>query len=231
MKSIGIILAGGSGKRLGGDVPKQFLRVRGKMIIEYTIEAFQNHQEIDEIVIVCHPEYTLLIKDSIRKNQYFKVKKVLNGGKERYHSSLVAIDAYDDGEEKKMLFHDGVRPLITANIISKCIQKLDHFNAVGVGIQSTDTVWSASEGVINSIPDRNTMYRAQTPQGFKYSIIRKAYSCALQDKKMLSTDDCGVVMHYLGDEKTAIILGDENNIKITRLADILLLENLLKTKS
>jgi len=230
MKTIAIILAGGTGSRLGADIPKQFLKVKDKMIIEYTIEAFQKHSEIDEIAIVCHQDYSKFMKEEVAKRNYTKVKKVLNGGEKRFHSSVTAIRAYNDGEQKKILFHDAVRPLISEDIISDCISKLETYNAVGTGIKTTDTIWSVRHDNIVSIPDRRTIYRAQTPQAFKFFTIQKAYNVALQDEKMPLTDDCGVVMNYLFDERIGTVMGDEKNFKITRKDDLLLFENILNGK-
>ena len=227
MKTVAIILAGGSGKRLGADIPKQFLKVNDKMIIEHTIEKFHNHEEIDEIAVACHAEYTTLMHESIKKNNYSKIKKILLGGDKRFNSSVAAIRAYSDGEQKKMLFHDAVRPLVSAEIISDCIAKLDSYNAVGAGIQTTDTIWSVRHNNIVNIPDRRTIYRAQTPQAFNFFTIKKAYNIALQDDRMPLTDDCGVVMNYLFDEKIATVQGDEFNFKITRKEDLILFENIL----
>lgn len=227
MKTIAVLLAGGTGSRLGADIPKQFLKVKDKMIIQYTIEAFQDHEEIDEIAIICHLDYTEFMKKEVTKHHYSKVKKVLNGGNKRFHSSIAAIRAYNDGEQKKMLFHDAVRPLVSGKIISECLTKLNTYNAVGTGIKTTDTVWAVYNGNIVSIPDRRTIYRAQTPQGFNFFTIQKAYNKALQDHKTPLTDDCGVVMHYLFDEKIATVMGDEQNIKITKKDDLLLFENIL----
>jgi len=230
MKTIAIILAGGSGKRLGADIPKQFLKVNDKMIIEYTIEVFQQHEEVDEIAIVCHEDYTAFMKKTVSEKGYDKVSKVLNGGEKRFHSSVTAIRAFNDDQPKKILFHDAVRPLVSASIISDCIAKLDHYKAVGAGIETTDTIWSVRYGNIVSIPDRRTIYRAQTPQGFDFFTIQKAYNIALQDEKMPITDDCGVVMHYLFDEKIATVKGSENNIKITHKDDLILFENILNKR-
>lgn len=230
MKTIAILLAGGSGKRLGANIPKQFLEVAGKMIIEHTIEAFHKSDEIDEIAIVCHEEYTQFMQETLEKTHYPKVRKILKGGSERFHSSIAAIKAYDDGEEKKMLFHDAVRPLVSEKVISNCISKLDEYNAVGVGIKTTDTIWTVIDDAIVNIPDRRSIYRAQTPQGFRFSTIKKAYSIGLRDKAMITTDDCGVVMHYLPSEKISTVEGDDTNIKITRKEDLLLFENILKNR-
>ena len=106
MQNIAIILAGGSGKRLGANTPKQFLKANDKMIIEYTIEAFQNHNAINEIAIVCHVDHISFMKEVISKKAYNKVTKVIEGGKERYHSSLNAIRAYADESVKNILDSD-----------------------------------------------------------------------------------------------------------------------------
>lgn len=230
MKTIAILLAGGSGKRLGADIPKQFLKVKDKMIIEYTIETFLKHVEIGEIAIVCHADYICQLKKHIEAAGYDKLIRVLSGGSERFHSSIAAIKAYDDGEEKKMLFHDAVRPLVSEKVISNCISKLDEYNAVGVGIKTTDTIWNVINDTIVNIPDRRNIYRAQTPQGFRFSTIKKAYNIGLRDKEMITTDDCGVVMHYLPGENISTVEGDDTNIKITRKEDLLLFENILKNR-
>lgn len=229
MKTIAIILAGGSGKRMGSDLPKQFLMVNGKMIIEHTIEAFHSHSKVDEIAVVCHAKYTERLSDSVKTNSYKKVKHIIDGGNERFDSSLKAIRVYKNNEECKLLFHDAVRPLVSETVISKCIEQLDTYNAVGVGIPTTDTIWSAEAETITSIPDRRTIYRAQTPQGFKWQTINKAYRKALESNNIISTDDCGVVKHYLPEEKIGIVIGVENNFKITRKEDISLFKNILKT--
>ena len=230
MKTVVTILAGGSGKRLGTDIPKQFLKVNDKMIIEYTIEAFQNHEDIDEIVIVCHEDYTDFMRKAVERSGYSKVKKILKGGEQRFHSSVAAIRAYKNEKVGKILFHDAVRPLVSADIISDCISKLDKYNAVGVGIETTDTIWSVRFGNIISIPDRRTIYRAQTPQGFNFNTINRAYTTAMLDEKMPTTDDCGVIMHYLFEERIATVKGDDINFKITRKEDLQLFENIINNR-
>ena len=112
MKNIAIILAGGTGQRLGDSIPKQFLKVAGKKVIEHTLDVFQNHPQIDEIAVVSNPNFLNEIENIAIKNNYTKLKKILQGGKERYHSSLSAINAYDGDKEINLIFHDAVRPLV-----------------------------------------------------------------------------------------------------------------------
>ena len=112
--NVAVILAGGSGNRFGGDRPKQFLKVAGKMIIEHTIDVFENNENIDEIAIVCKEEFIPDVEQMVIDNQFRKVGKILHGGRERYHSSLSAINAYPD--DVNLIFHDAVRPLLNNRI-------------------------------------------------------------------------------------------------------------------
>ena len=138
MRNIAVVLAGGFGQRLGDATPKQFLKLAGKKVIEHTIDVFQNHPLIDEIVVVSNPNYVQEVENILVKNEYSKMKKILKGGKERYHSSLAAINAYE--EEVNMIFHDAVRPLVNDRIITDCINALKTYNAVDVAIKTTDTI-------------------------------------------------------------------------------------------
>lgn len=233
MKNIAIVLAGGSGLRLGAELPKQFLKIAGKRVIEHTIDVFQKHQDIDEIAVVCHADFVHMIEESVIHQQLSKVKKILKGGAERYHSTLAAIDAYDDGEEKKMIFHDAVRPLLNKRIIDDCISYLDQYNALDVAVAATDTTITVDteQNTIATIPERKYIYKGQTPQCFKYSTIKKAYELAMQDPNIKVTDDCGVVKNYLPDEKIYIVDGEGFNMKLTHKEDLFILDKLFQLKS
>jgi len=230
MKNIAVILAGGKGVRLGNSKPKQFLKVAGKLIIEHSITAFQNHKLIDEIAVVCHKDYISTIKDIVNKNQFTKVKKFLNGGEQRSDSSLSAINAYSHNNNINLIFHDAVRPLVSKKIITECIKALNKYNAVAVVIDSTDTIFEVKDNFITTIPNRNYLKKAQTPQAFKLDTIKTAYDLALKDSSFQSTDDCGVVKKYLPDEPVFVVNGDEINIKLTYKEDLLLLEKLFQSK-
>jgi len=230
MKNIAVILAGGKGVRLGYNKPKQFLKVAGKLIIEHTIEIFQKHEEIDEIVVVSHKDYIYLVEELVNKNSFHKVKKILNAGNERSDSSLVAINAYDN-EEVNLIFHDAVRPLISYRIISDCIEALERYNAIDVAMPATDTIIEVEDSFILNIPNRNKLNRGQTPQAFKLNTIKKAYELALKDENFIATDDCGVVKKYLPNEKIFVVKGEESNIKLTYEEDLFLLDKLFQIKS
>lgn len=229
--NIAVILAGGSGSRLGNDQPKQFLKVAGKKVIEHTIKVFEDANNIDEICIVSRIDYINEVENIVINNGYKKVKKILAGGKERYDSSLAAINAYTNDEDN-LLFHDAVRPLLTERIIDDCITALKQYNAVDVAVKTTDTIIQVNaDHCIDSIPNRNELCNGQTPQGFKRGIIAKAYQLALQDPNFKTTDDCGTVRKYLPDEPIYVVNGENFNMKLTYLEDLFLLDKLFQLKS
>ena len=233
--NIAVILAGGIGSRLGLDRPKQFMKIAGKTVLEHTVEVFQRHSQIDEIAIVMHASYVHDVEEMVIKNHWTKVKKVLNGGHERYESSMAAINAYRKQAQTgniNLIFHDAVRPLVNVKIISDVIKALNKFDAVDVAVPAVDTVIKLDETkkYIEQIPNRNYLNRGQTPQAFKYDIIAKAYQFALQDKNLQTTDDCGIVRKYLPDVKVYVVAGEEQNIKLTYPEDVYVLEKLFQIK-
>ena len=230
-RNIAIILAGGSGTRFGDALPKQFQKVAGKKIIEHTIDVFENNDHIDEIAVVCRQEFAPIVEQIIVDNHFTKVKKILNGGAERYHSSLSAIAAYDNDEDC-LIFHDAVRPLVDDRIINDCIDALQHYNAIDVAINATDTIIEVNDSdCITHIPDRARLRNGQTPQCFKRGVIKRAYDLALQDPDFRTTDDCGVVRKYLPEEPVFVVKGEPFNIKVTYMEDLFLLDKLYQLKS
>lgn len=229
--NIAVILAGGSGSRLGGGLPKQFLKVAGKKIIEHTIDVFENNASIDEIAIVTKVEYTHDVESMVLNNKYVKVKKILIGGKERYHSSLSAIEAYTNDDDI-LIFHDAVRPLVNDRIINDCIKAMNDYNAVDVAIKATDTIIEVdSDECIKDIPNRANLRNGQTPQCFRRKTIKDAYEYALRDPNFITTDDCGVVRKYLPNEPIWVVSGENFNMKVTYIEDIFLLDKLFQLKS
>lgn len=226
MKTIAIILASGVGARLGLDIPKQFLVINGKTVLERSIEAFNSHPKIDEIIIVSHPQYIPQVDSLCKKNDYKKVSQIIAGGKTRQESSSNGINAVKENEAN-ILIHDSVRPFVSKRIIDDCIYTLNKYNAVNVAIESADTIIEIDEeGCIKNIPSRKNLRRVQTPQGFKLSLIKKAHELASKNKNNSFTDDCGIIKEFELD-KIKIIQGDESNIKITYPQDIKLAETII----
>lgn len=235
-KNIAVILAAGSGERSGFDLPKQLVKLAGKPIVEHTISNFENSACIDEIIIVTSTNCIAKIEDIVTNRAFTKVKKIICGGKERYESSLAAINASEQDSEHfdiKLIFHDAVRPLVNDRIIRDVVQALDHYNAVDVVVPTTDTMISADPitNTIDSVPARKKLRNGQTPQGFSWKTIKSAYDLALKDPQFKTTDDCGVVFKYLPDEKVYLVTGESNNIKLTYKEDLQIIDKLLQLNS
>ena len=223
-----LLLAAGSGARLETETPKQFLHVAGKTIVEHTLDVFEQHPDIDEIVVVIQAEYKAEMETLRQNGNYQKVKKIAEGGAERHHSSWAAIEACKDYSNANLIIHDAVRPLIDAETITKVITALERYNAVTVAIPTTDTIYEVEANHIRQIPDRKKLMRAQTPQAFKQHIISKAYQAAFQQNDFSATDDCGVVAKFFPQEPIFVVFGNERNLKITHREDLAVLAELLK---
>ena len=230
MKNIAVILAGGTGRRMGSDIPKQFLPLNGRKVIEYPIDTFCAHPAIDEVAVVMHPEWRQEFQSLVSQNNWSKLTKIIDGGSERYLSTLNAVMAYiDEPDDTNLLLHDAARPMVSAEIINRVILALQHHEAVGVAVPSTDTVWEVHPDFeselggrfVARIPERRLMWRAQTPQAFRLPLIRDAYQRALNDPQFQATDDCGVVRKYMPGTKITVVEGEEENRKITFAEDII----------
>lgn len=230
MKNIAIVLAGGTGSRLNAGIPKQFLKLAGKTILEHTLCAFQDHELIDEIAVISNKDYLHTVEEIVKENRFTKVSKILAGGKERYDSTLAALNTFP--EEANLLIHDAVRPLVDERIIRDVVEALKEYDAVNTVVPAVDTIIEVDEKheFIENIPDRTLLYRSQTPQAFKAHVLREAYRTALQDPGFKATDDCGVVKKYSPEIKIKIIKGDNRNMKLTYAEDLFLLERLLRDK-
>lgn len=222
--TVAVLLAGGSGSRFGSERPKQFLEVAGKSILAHTIDVFESHPLIDEIAIVTRADSLEETQKIVTEGGYQKVRRLLTGGRERYHSSLSAINAYTD-DDTRLLIHDAVRPMVSHRIISDCIHALDRYEAVDVAVPATDTIIRVDENdCIVETPPRAMLRNVQTPQGFRRGTISRAYDIGLRDPAFVTTDDCGVVHHYLPDTPIYVVRGEVTNIKITYPEDLLMLE-------
>lgn len=232
MKNIGIILAGGSGHRMGGDLPKQFLTLAGKTVLEHTLAIFQASPEIGEIFIVTNVRYIAETEKILKGNNFPKVTQILPGGSERYHSTLSALGACREAE-CNMIIHDAVRPLVSGQMITDCIKALDEFMACTTAIPTTDTILVSDENhtYVRDIPVRNYLFNVQTPQAFRKTILSEAYEAALRDTTFHPTDDCGVIKKYMPGVKIKIVAGSPANLKITWPEDLITAERLLSGHS
>lgn len=227
MKNYAIILASGTGTRYKNNLPKQFVKIAGKTVLEHTIDIFEKLKAIDEIILVITPEYKHFTEEILLKHNYKKISKLLNGGETRKESSYIGINSITD-EEANVIIHDCARPFLTENIIINCIEALKKYDAVDVAIPSADTIIKVSDKIIDSIPNRNELMRGQTPQCFKLSLIKKAHELSSNDTNF--TDDCGLIIKY-NLAKVYVVNGDEENIKITYPSDIYMADRLFQIRS
>jgi 2-C-methyl-D-erythritol 4-phosphate cytidylyltransferase len=230
MRTVAVVLAGGTGQRFGGGMPKQLHTLAGKTIIEHSVAAFDQAPGVDAIMIVMPAGRAGQAREIVTGGGYPKVTHVIEGGTARTDSTRCAITALGD-QECDVLFHDAARPLLDQRIIGDCLKALATDRAIGVAVPSSDTIVEVSDGVVTRMPRRDALARCQTPQGFRLSVIRRAYQLADADPGFAqrpATDDCGIVLRYLPEVAVRIVPGSERNIKITYPGDLALAETLLR---
>lgn len=220
MKQIAVIFAGGSGKRMNTvSRPKQFLELKGKPVIIYTLELFDVHPEIDGIVVVCVESWIPFLKKQLRKFEINKVVDIVSGGatgQDSIYNGLVAVhNQYCD--EDNVLIHDGVRPLITEQTISDCIKMVTEKGNCITCIPATETfVVTQKDGTLD-IPSRSDSLIARAPQCFRLGDIMEAHKKAIAEGKHDFIDSCTLMSHYGYHMNT--IIGPMENIKITTPTD------------
>lgn len=215
-----LIFAGGTGQRMNSrSKPKQFLEMHGKPIIIYTLEHFEDHEEIDNIVIVCLEEKIPELKILIQRYGITKVSMIVPGGATGHLSIYNGLEAMkvSSKPEDIVLIHDGVRPLITAELISKNIEAVKEFgNAITVEPARESVVQSTDGNNIDNVPLRSEMYTAKAPQSFRYGRILELYEKAHAEGK--SSIDSAHLCSQLG-EPMHMVQSTKNNMKITDPAD------------
>ena len=227
MKNIAFILAGGTGSRIGGETPKQFLALAdGRSVLEHSVDAFEQNLHIHEIVIVMHPDWLQETQDMIARNNWRKVTHLISGGSERWESSWNAINLYLKQDKKDpdtfYWFHDAARPFVSQDILNRVAEGLKNHLAVTVAVPVTDTLYKVErrELRVERIPARTDFMRAQTPQAFHYLVIGPAYMRAIQKGHIEATDDVGILMKYNPEVEVHIVEGEEANRKITYKSDL-----------
>lgn len=232
MKNVAVILAAGSGSRTGLDIPKQFLMLAGKYVLEHSVDTFCAHPKIEEVTIVVATEYIDKVQALAKERGWQKVKHIVQGGKERYHSTLAAVDIYRNMPDCNMLIHDAARPLVTTEIIDRTIEAMDSYTAADVAIPVADTIVETHDSgkTMDTVLNRDILYSEQTPQAFRRSVLEEAYKIALKDPNFKSTDDCGTVIKYMPQVPVGIVPGDTSNIKLTFASDIPMIEWLLSNR-
>lgn len=240
MRTVAVVLAGGSGQRFGGDLPKQLQVLAGRTLLEHSVAAFEQAPAVAEIMVVMPAGFATMARDLLSAASCRKVAAVIGGGVSRTDSTRCAIaelSAAGRGaggsttDDSNVLFHDAARPLIDQRIIADCVSALGTHQAIGVAVPSSDTIVEVTDGIVTAMPRRDALARFQTPQGFRLSVIRRAYQLADADPafgQQPATDDCGIVLRYLPDVPVRLVRGSERNIKITYPDDLHVAEALLR---
>ena len=216
-----LIFAGGSGTRMNSKSrPKQFLQFYGKELIIHTLENFQNHSEIDVIVIVCIEYWIPYLNKLLEKDGIDKVKAIVSGGvtgQESIFKGLKAIKTFDKDEKSIVLIHDGVRPFINEDVISSCIKSVKEKGSAITVVPATETIITSEDGKISTITDRSKCCLARAPQCFYLDDILDAHHKAIKDGN-LNMIDSASLMKFYGHELYTV-QGNADNIKITTPTD------------
>lgn len=206
MTTVAIIVAAGRGSRAGGGLPKQWRTVAGRRVADWTIEAFRASPLVDQIVVVVHP-------DDADQFQSIDNVQIAFGGSTRDESVRNGLEAIENSACDKVLIHDVARPCVSAEIIAEVIRALDNSVGAAPALAVTDALWTGQNGRVSGLQDRNHLYRAQTPQGFRYADILHAH----RESTGPASDDVEIALRAGHD--VAIVQGHETNLKITSPED------------
>ena len=215
MSTVAIIVAAGKGNRAGGKVPKQWRTIGGKLVVDWSIDAFKNHDLVDNVIVVLPPNKTLHRNDVI----------TCAGGHSRSLSVYNGLIAAKNLSPDKVLIHDVARPAVSEDIITNIILSINEETGAAPGLPISDAIWKVSDGEIEKTLDRNFIFRAQTPQGFPYSKILKAHE---EQSDQVAFDDVELA-NKIG-LKVILKTGHRDNMKITTPEDFLKMSKIIVKK-
>ena len=227
-----ILLAAGQGVRFGATSPKQLVRLAGRPVFEHALEALELHAFIDGIVVV--GSEGVLDRAEQLSRTFRKLMAVVPGGDSRADSTRQGLRALAAAaaENDNILIHDGARPFVSQRILSDVIEALGRFDAVDTVIDSADTMVVVEEGRLVGIPDRSRIKRGQTPQGFKFGKLCRAFERHFANPGAFPvTDDCAIYLRHRdhADSEVGVVDGSETNIKLTYPNDLCYAEEILRT--
>ena len=215
MSTVAIIVAAGKGNRAGGKVPKQWRTIGGKLVVDWSIDAFKNHDLVDNVIVVLPPNKTLHRNDVI----------TCAGGHSRSLSVYNGLIAAKNLSPDKVLIHDVAIPAVSEDIITNIILAINEETGAAPGLPISDAIWKVSDGEIEKTLDRNFIFRAQTPQGFPYSKILKAHE---EQSDQMAFDDVELA-NKIG-LKVILKTGHRDNMKITTPEDFLKMSKIIVKK-
>lgn len=229
------IVAGGTGTRLGSDIPKQFLMLGTKPVIVHTVEKFLICEKFDAVVIGVHENWTSYAEDMFKKFGISSKKIIFSlGGKDRNLTIMNIISKIEEifgkSDDHILVTHDAVRPFVTLRIIEENIESAKIFGACDTVVQSNDTIVQSDVNIqeIFEIPNRKYMFLGQTPQSFNMKKLKDLFNLLPQDKKNELTDACKIFS--LNNQKVKLVFGEFSNFKITTMSDYKMAQSLLELK-
>ena len=227
-KNIAIVLAGGKGSRMNSDIPKQYMMVKEKPILYYSLKTFED-SFVDEIILVVGTgdiEYCKV--NIVDKYNFMKISTIVEGGEERYNSVYNGLQAIGDNVIGNVFIHDGARPCVDSTILKRNLECVEQYGTCVTAMPVKDTIKIVDDNLFAmDTPDRSHLWQIQTPQTFAIAIIKNAYKKFMLDvEKCNITDDAMVVERY-GDSGIKLLEGSYSNIKVTTPEDIKIVENII----
>lgn len=230
--NIAVLIAGGSGNRMGQDIPKQFMHVDGCPIIIHTMKCFQRHPDIDAIAVVCLKGWDTVLQTYANQFSITKLKWIFEGGStgmESIHNGIYGLKENGCADDDLVLIHDSVRPLLSQDIISSNIAICKAYGYAITGIQCREAILESDDGfsTTTSIP-RDRLIRTQTPQTFRLGNIIEIHEEAKAKGITNSVASCTLIAE-VGGREMHIVPGSEKNIKVTTVEDLEILKALMHT--
>ena len=224
-----VIAAAGKGRRMGSTTNKQYMLLNGTPVLSYSLDFFERLPVVNQIVVVCaRDEVEYCEEEIVKRFEFDKVAAVVPGGQERQDSVWAGLQHLGDDTDL-VAVHDGARPLLSAEVLTRLLTEAREWGAAIPGIASRDTVKLGDrDGFVRQTMDRTSVYAIQTPQVFNYTELVTAYREA-REEGFLGTDDASLFERYIG--RVKIVPGDYNNIKITTPQDMIVAEALLRGRA
>ncbi len=228
-KCTAIILAAGQGRRMGSKIPKQFLHLREYPVLYYSLKCFQECEWISDMVLVTNQENLEYVeKEIVDKYSFTKVRKIIEGGKERYDSVYAGLKECESSDY--VFVHDGARPFVTQEILERILEGVKKYGACIAGMPTKDTIKIADEeGCVLSTPVRERVWTIQTPQAFSFSLLKAAHD-SIRKKEMTEITDDAMIVEQETKNKVKLVAGAYENLKITTPEDLKVAESILQMR-
>ena len=218
-----IVVAAGSGARFGNGTDKQLALLKGRTALEHVVAALVSSGVVNSIIVVTRQDLIERVQSLLGA----AIDHVIGGGATRASSVRAGLDIIKGSHDDKVLIHDAARPLLAPTQVVSVVKALDKVDAVTVAVPTSDTLLETNQDIVVNILDRDRVFRAQTPQGFRLGILRTAHQTAAADTEFIATDDCAVIRRFSAGTRISVIPGSERNLKITTVADLAMAEQLL----